>query len=180
MYWLPSLTLNMHQLGGYYQCNIYVAGDAVDVKGVQAGERERLRQAEEMRRYTFYFERYRQHKEGVKSAPHLMEAAQNNIRILVEGVSAYRTQHSMSNLDPTYFQFILDMVDLVERCRRVLAWTYVFAYFLPPNSPQMNILQVSGAHAASGFGREWLRPRRAIASNTPRPCRRRRLHLNPT
>mmetsp|Transcript_27496 Transcript_27496/g.74770 ORF Transcript_27496/g.74770 Transcript_27496/m.74770 type:complete len:621 (-) Transcript_27496:822-2684(-) len=129
------------ETGGYYQCNIYVAGDAVDVKGVQAGERERLRQAEEMRRYTFYFERYRQHKEGVKSAPHLMEAAQNNIRILVEGVSAYRTQHSMSNLDPTYFQFILDMVDLVERCRRVLAWTYVFAYFLPPNSPQMNILQ---------------------------------------
>lgn len=164
----------------------------MDVKGVQAGERERLRQAEEMRRYTFYFERYRQHKEGVKSAPHLMEAAQNNIRILVEGVSRYRTKHSMSNLDPTYFQFILDMVDLVERCRRVLAWTYVFAYFLPPNSPQMNILQVSGAsgtRAASGVDHPTARPLipgRANAvpppatplSPPPRECRR--LHPNPT
>jgi len=73
--------------------------------------------------------------------PHLMEGAQDNIRVLVEGVSEYRARHSMSSLDPTYFQFILDMVDLVERCRRMLAWTYVFSYFLPPNSPQMNILQ---------------------------------------
>ena len=33
-----------------------------------------------------------------------MEEAQKNIKGLIEGVSEYRARHSMSNLDPTYFQ----------------------------------------------------------------------------
>eukprot|EP00622_Pseudochattonella_farcimen_P005936 FR741650.1.p1 GENE.FR741650.1~~FR741650.1.p1 ORF type:complete len:242 (+),score=24.29 FR741650.1:87-728(+) len=94
-----------------------------------------------MRRYTFYFERYTQYKQGVKAVPHLKQTANENIRSLVEGVSDYRNTRGINHLDPAYFNFIGDMVDLVERCRRVLQWSYVFTYFLPPKSPQMNILQ---------------------------------------
>lgn len=127
--------------GGYYKCNIYVAGEDADVKDLAKSERERLRQAEEMRRYDFYFQRYTQHKQGVNAIPALEKECQENISKLLQGINCYRLERQMDLLPSQYMDFLLEAVDLVFRCRRVLMMTYVFAFYLPPKSNMMNLLQ---------------------------------------
>ena len=70
-------------------------------------------------RFDWYRQRFRNHQDSLKFAEGQRKEAGLKKRQLV-----------MSGVPAVHVQFLLESVELVVRCRRTLAWTYVFAFFV--------------------------------------------------
>jgi len=70
-------------------------------------------------RFDWYRQRFKNHQESLSFAEGQRQEASMKKRQLV-----------MSGVPAVHVQFLIESVELVARCRRSLAWTYVFAFFV--------------------------------------------------
>ena len=101
--------------GGYYKCNRY------DNKNVD-GASDAAKAKAELDRYLHYYQRYANHAEAGKFAEKKRE---NNEKRMVE------LQESSAGSSWIDVQFLKQATEQLIECRRVLKYTYVFAYYLP-------------------------------------------------
>jgi ariadne-1 len=114
--------------GGYFSCNKY------DNSGAKDLDNEAARLKEEADRYLHYFNRYFLHETAAKSIPALREKALDKQRV-------YR-EITAGNPD-----FLLEAVDLLERCRHILKYTYVYGFYLPDGSRGKDFFEYLQANA---------------------------------
>ncbi len=70
-------------------------------------------------RFDWYRQRFENHKQSLSFAEgQRSEASMKKRQLIMSGVPA------------VHVQFLIESVELVVRCRRTLAWTYVFAFFV--------------------------------------------------
>lgn len=100
--------------GGFYACNRYRG----ETSSVEAKRRERAKNS--LERYTHYFERWINH-----NAAH--RKALSDIRHTSDEWLRQLGEHH--GVDPNQLRFIVDALRQVAECRRVLKWTYAFAYY---------------------------------------------------
>ncbi|TMW61508.1 hypothetical protein Poli38472_012699 [Pythium oligandrum] len=102
--------------GGYYKCNRYEAQAALQ-------DSDAARAKAELDRYLHYYQRYANHSEAAKFAQRMRE-----------GTEARMIELQASNGDSSWIdvQFLNAATELLIECRRVLKYTYVFGYYLPP------------------------------------------------
>jgi len=101
--------------GGYYNCNRWKSGgDGKEGDSVSKAKRE-------LERYLHYYKRYANHESAGKFATEQRESAE---RRMVE----MQKNGSLGWVD---VQFILQAVEQLIDCRRVLKNTYIHAYYLP-------------------------------------------------
>ena len=68
----------------------------------------------------FYFERYNNHDKSEKHARALRPIIKSKIELL----------HAVKKYPMSELEFLQMAVDEVIKCRQVLKWTYVFAFYL--------------------------------------------------
>mmetsp|Transcript_1591 Transcript_1591/g.3701 ORF Transcript_1591/g.3701 Transcript_1591/m.3701 type:complete len:603 (+) Transcript_1591:766-2574(+) len=102
--------------GGYYNCNKYreAVGDGTEDKKARAEK--------ELNRYLHYYKRYASHQAAGKFAADQRKNAEKRM-IEMQG-----SQQDSSWVD---VQFLQQAAEQLIECRRVLMYTYAFAYFLP-------------------------------------------------
>ena len=119
-------------------------------------EREKEKSAEalkqekdaELNRYLFYYQRYHNHAESAKFASQLRRETDKKMQLIAAGQhhhtasplphssSSHSSRSSSSTSAPhgeallIDFAFLQHATDVILRCRHVLKYTYVFAYFL--------------------------------------------------
>ncbi len=100
--------------GGFYNCRLYQANkNNPDEKKRQAAEKS-------LNRHLHFFERWSEHDKAMKiliTAKHEWETVDK------ENLSKAR------HIPVGALEFVSEAWDVVNRCRRVLKWTYVAAYF---------------------------------------------------
>ena len=105
--------------GGYYNCNKYEEMKKKDSK-FESEERKRNDAKHELEKYMFYFERYNNHDKSEKHARALRPIIKSKIELL----------HAVKKYPMSELEFLQMAVDEVIKCRQVLKWTYVFAFYL--------------------------------------------------
>ena len=106
--------------GGYYKCNKYDAsadGDEKDTSDTAKARRQ-------LNRYLHFYKRFHAHAEGQKFAQKQLRQTEKRMVLL---------QESTDNAKWTDVEFLKTANELLVECRRVLKFTYVFAYYLDPN-----------------------------------------------
>lgn len=101
--------------GGYYKCNRYEPGGETD-------DSDAAKAKAELDRYLHYYQRYMNHSEAGKYAVKMRSSTE---RRMVE------LQEASSNSSWIDVQFLKTATEQLIECRRVLKYTYVFAYYLP-------------------------------------------------
>jgi len=103
--------------GGFYACNKYTAKEE-DVDSAEARRRQRAK--ESLERYTHYFERWANHDSAHRKALKDMHSiTDERLRQLGE----------VYGIPPSQLRFIVDALKQVAECRRVLKFTYAYAYY---------------------------------------------------
>lgn len=102
--------------GGFYKCNKY------DPRSAAAGGDGRATAKEELDRYLFYYQRYHNHDQSRKFAEKLRLGTEKRMQEMRD-----QAGHAASWMD---VQFLQAATEQVLKCRNVLKYTYVFAYFL--------------------------------------------------
>ncbi|KAG6617493.1 ariadne-like ubiquitin ligase [Phytophthora cinnamomi] len=102
--------------GGYYKCNRYDA-DA------QTADTDAARAKAELDRYLHYYQRFANHSEAGKFAQRMREGTENRM------IELQASHGDSSWID---VQFLNAATEQLIECRRVLKYTYVFGYYLPP------------------------------------------------
>lgn len=111
--------------GGYYSCNKYNASEA-------AAEDQKSESIKtELEYYKFYYHRYDSHKAASKVADEQRRKAEERGKYLVEVLRVRLTD----------VEFLITATEQLTRNRRVLRWSYVFAYFLKTGTPEKNLLE---------------------------------------
>lgn len=111
--------------GGYYNCNKYNASDA-------ASEDQKSESIKtELEYYKFYYHRYDSHKQASKVADEQRRKAQERGKYLVEHLRVRSTD----------VDFLVDATNQLTRNRRVLRWSYVYAYCLKNGTAEKNLLE---------------------------------------
>ena len=123
---LKSWSSHGSNSGGFYNCNAYE--ETKKKEGASAIEKERAAMVERMRRYEHYFSRYVQQGQGCneKAVKALNDIAQN-FRTKVEGAGLSLIRN-MSGAETSFMQ---DTVNRIIEARRILKWSYCFAFYLP-------------------------------------------------
>ncbi|PAA77784.1 hypothetical protein BOX15_Mlig002420g1 [Macrostomum lignano] len=103
----------------WYNCNRFDKDRADKLKQAQAVSRDYLV------RYLHYYDLYMNHRRS-------MELESRLIGI----ISAKMTEIQQAGLSWVECRFLRDAVDALCKCRRVLMYTYVFAYYLKPSNQQ--------------------------------------------
>ncbi|KAK6245348.1 hypothetical protein QUC31_000144 [Theobroma cacao] len=112
----------------------------------QDPEEERREKAKKyMMRYSHYFERWATNQKSMKKAAADMENVQSNqLEILAR----------IQLLPETQFSFLTEAWQQIVECRRVLAWTYAYGYYLPDQDPaKRNLFEYLQGQAESGLER---------------------------
>ncbi|KAJ4454850.1 putative E3 ubiquitin-protein ligase dbl4 [Paratrimastix pyriformis] len=110
------------ETGGYYKCNKYDPKKHDDPYAVDAKN--------QLTYYVHYFERYTGHQQSQKFASGQLKKAQEKM-VELQSRPGYDSQRAA---------FILQAVEQVIECRRVLKWTYVFGYYLK-DGPEKNLFE---------------------------------------
>jgi len=118
--WLCKGDWNLHgsATGGFYKCNKYDGTQKTSEAVQEETKAEEARNA--LQKYMFYFTRYDNHDKSIKFA--------ENTRAKAEKVMAQLQDKLGTNYQDV--QFVLNAVNAVISCRRVLKWTYCFGYYL--------------------------------------------------
>merc|ERR1719238_513968 len=115
--WLCMRPYSEHseETGGFYACHKFEM--RVKEEGKSEEEKEALRAQRTLRNYNMAVERHLAHKQACSNAEtDLLETANRNAeRLSAQGFVAG--------------SFLTDAVTTIVRCRRVLAWSYVYKYY---------------------------------------------------
>jgi len=111
--------------GGYYNCNKYSASEAAN----EDQKSESIKT--ELEYYKFYYHRYDSHKQASKVADDQRRKALERGKELVENLRVRSTD----------VEFLVAATDQLTRNRRVLRWSYVFAYCLKTGTAEKNLLE---------------------------------------
>ena len=113
-------------------------------KDGKSAEALKLEKDAELNRYLFYYQRYHNHAESAKFASQLRRDTDKKMQSIAAAQQQH-THHSTANhssrpssTSPAHhgeallidFAFLQHATDVILRCRHVLKYTYVFAYFL--------------------------------------------------
>jgi len=106
--------------GGYYKCNKYDPnkGDGNDQSASARAKRE-------LDRYLHYYKRFHAHSEAQKFAKKSLKETENRMVLL---------QESSTDAKWSDVEFLKTANEQLVECRRVLKYTYVYAYYLNPTS----------------------------------------------
>jgi ariadne-1 len=104
------------QTGGYYKCNRFDPNDDGDQSDAAKAKRE-------LDRYLHYYKRYHAHSEAQKFAKKQLKETEARMILL---------QESCENARWSDVEFLKTANEQLVECRRVLKYTYVFAYYFPP------------------------------------------------
>jgi len=104
--------------GGYYKCNRY---DPKNKKGSGGVETSAEKAKADLDRYLHYYQRFHNHDQSKRFAEKLRKSTETRMTQL-HGKSGSQTWMDV--------QFLKNAVEQVLQCRKVLKYTYVFAYFL--------------------------------------------------
>lgn len=103
--------------GGYYKCNKY----ELEISSEASHEEVKIQEAKNaLQKYLFYFSRFDNHNKSIKFAEETRRKAEQRMGELQDKLG--------TNYQDV--QFILNAVNAVVSCRRVLKWTYCFGYYL--------------------------------------------------
>jgi len=105
--------------GGYYKCNKY------DPSGSSDDQSNTARAKRELDRYLHYYKRFHAHSEAQKFAKKQLKDTEARMVLL---------QESTNNSTWADVEFLKSAVDQLVECRRVLKYTYTFAYYMTDNA----------------------------------------------
>mmetsp|Transcript_110043 Transcript_110043/g.318120 ORF Transcript_110043/g.318120 Transcript_110043/m.318120 type:complete len:496 (-) Transcript_110043:110-1597(-) len=107
--------------GGYYKCNKYDpnSGSPAD------DQSDAARAKRELDRYLHYYKRFHAHAEAQKFAIKQLKETEARMVLL---------QESSDDAKWSDVEFLKTANEQLVECRRVLKYTYVFAYYMEPNS----------------------------------------------
>jgi len=109
--------------GGYYRCNKF---DSEEDGGSGGGDQSDAAKAKrELDRYLHYYKRYHAHAEAQKFALKQLKETEERMILL---------QESSNNATWTDVEFLKTANEQLVECRRVLKYTYCFAYYMPDRS----------------------------------------------
>jgi len=114
--------------GGYYNCNKY--SKTAEVASGDPEKDRASRAKQELDRYLHYYKRYAEHEQAGKFAAKQRQVAESR---MIE-------MQSSSCVTWVDVQFIEQAVEQLIDCRRVLKYTYAFAYYLP-SGPQKDLFE---------------------------------------
>lgn len=102
--------------GGYYKCNKYdeSGGGPEDMSDAARAKRE-------LDRYLHYYQRYHAHQEAQGFAKKQLKETENRMVLL---------QESSDDARWSDVEFLKQANEMIVECRRVLKYTYVFAFYL--------------------------------------------------
>lgn len=112
--WLCKSNWKNHDysMGGFYRCNIY------ETKKKKKRFKQNKNQEEarsELKRYSFYFERYRNHIKSILIIDQLFEVKKDSLN--------------------------KKLLNTLKECRHLLAWTYPIAYYMEENYSLKKLFQ---------------------------------------
>ncbi|CEP03701.1 hypothetical protein PBRA_003308 [Plasmodiophora brassicae] len=111
--------------GGFYRCNKYEEAKA---KGENASLEKEEQKAQEARnalqKYMFYFTRFDNHQKSIQFARKTRQDAEARMQLL----------RDIQGTNYQDVQFVLNAVNAVVACRRVLMWTYAYGFYLQGTS----------------------------------------------
>jgi ariadne-1 len=108
---------------GHTSCNVYRS---------DSKEEQKKKAAKAMLdRYAHYYERYMGHEKS-------RGFAENEAVPLREKMDALDELHGLSTTETT---FLLESLQQVVECRRVLKWTYVYGFYLKENDPTTSLFE---------------------------------------
>jgi ariadne-1 len=99
---------------GHSACNTFKAAEVKKLETDGAKARALLE------RYVHFFDRFTAHEGAVAFAKKTLESAHRRSEQLAE----------LKGSGPKAVEFLTDAVGTIMQCRRVLAWTYVYGFFL--------------------------------------------------
>jgi ariadne-1 len=105
--------------GGYYKCNKYEELKK-DKNALTKAEEKREQAQHDLKKYMFYYERYNNHANAGEHAKEM----QPKIKILIEKLNSEKC-YPIAELG-----FLEEALQEVVRCRKVLKWTYAYAFYL--------------------------------------------------
>lgn len=105
--------------GGYYKCNKY------DTSNNSEDQSDAARAKRELDRYLHYYKRYHAHDEAQKFAQKQLKETEARMILL---------QESSENVKWSDVEFLKAANEQLVECRRVLKYTYAFAYYMNPTA----------------------------------------------
>jgi len=105
--------------GGYYKCNKYDTSDG----GGEADQSESARAKRDLDRYLHYYKRFHAHQEAQTFAKKQLTETEARMVLL---------QEASDDAKWSDVEFLKAANEQLVECRRVLKYTYVFAYSLDP------------------------------------------------
>jgi len=107
--------------GGYYSCNKFNADEEDGGQGMS----DAVKAKRELDRYLHYYKRYHAHAQAQKFA--LKQQKETEERMML-------SQVSYNNVAWTDLEFLKVANEQLVECRRVLKYTYCYAYYMPDRS----------------------------------------------
>ena len=107
--------------GGYYKCNKYDPNNT----SPSDDQSDAAKAKRELDRYLHYYKRYHAHAEAQKFARKQLKETEARMVLL---------QESTDDAKWTDVEFLKTANEQLVECRRVLKYTYVYAYYLTPSS----------------------------------------------
>lgn len=114
--------------GGYYKCNIF---DQRAYKGEPLQDANNQQVKDELDKYMFYFERFTNHDRSMKMTVQEEQVLEARMNILQE-------VHKFKVME---LQFLVEALQQVRVCRRVLKWTYVYGFYLQGQGAERNLFE---------------------------------------
>lgn len=108
--------------GGYYKCNKFDAG------GNEDDHSDAAKAKRELDRYLHYYKRFHAHSEAQEFARKQLRETESRMILL---------QESSDNARWSDVEFLKTANEQLIECRRVLKYTYTFAYYLTDDSKKM-------------------------------------------
>mmetsp|Transcript_16916 Transcript_16916/g.20099 ORF Transcript_16916/g.20099 Transcript_16916/m.20099 type:complete len:577 (-) Transcript_16916:293-2023(-) len=107
--------------GGYYRCNKYDQEEELGTAG-PADQSDAAKAKRELDRYLHYYKRYHAHAEAQKFARKQLKETEERMM---------RLQETSDNVTWTDVEYLKTANEQLVECRRVLKYTYCFAYYMP-------------------------------------------------
>lgn len=118
--------------GGYYKCNKFDPKAAKSKAKAAGADAARSEAKAELDRYLHYYQRYHNHDQSKKYADKQRTTQDNRMTTLQA-----QSSNSSTWMD---VQFLKKATEQVFECRRVLSYTYVFAYYLK-DGPEKDLFE---------------------------------------
>lgn len=119
--------------GGYFTCNIYekVKNNPDELDKITAKEHE----ANELKRYSFHYERYNNHRNSLKQLDPLRKDLE--MTFICHMVESYHYQVNQMT-------FFMDAINAIEKAKRVLRWTYVYGFYCKSQIEETLLSDIQG------------------------------------